>query len=361
MRYKSLSCAIAMSVGVLAAPPSLADLNDGLVAYYPFNGNAQDASGQDNHGTEHGGLNYAAGKIGQAANFDGVNDKILFSAISHDYFGNNDFSISFYFSTAQSRNAVLSKREPCLHDHFFDIRGGSEGINFEIDDNLRQNYSVLVYSEGNANQWYLYTAVKNGKNIRLYIDGDLVKEHSTTSVMDISNNATLGISNSPCIGVDGTTMLKGQVDEFRIYNRALSEAEIKQLYEGVPTNCEHASYDLKKRTLTVPFVEFPVVDFLSGQATGEVELWTGTLKQIYGTTNRFRLLHNTVKRVTDGSRCPATYALKTGTLSIPYVDVPTGIAVGGKQFEDDVEVFKVILTWEPLSRNFMVQEVEKLP
>jgi len=128
-------------------------------------------------------------------------------------------------------------------------------------------------------------------------------------------------------------------------------------------DCQHATYSLKKRTLTVPFVEMPVVDFLTGQPTGEMELWTGSLRQVLGTTNRFRLINKTVAQITDGSSssCPATYAVDTGTLSIPYIDVPTGIAVGNNKFENNVEVFKATMTWEPMAKSFVVQEIEKQP
>jgi len=107
----------------------------------------------------------------------------------------------------------------------------------------------------------------------------------------------------------------------------------------------------------------PVIDFLSGQPTGKMELWTGNLRQVLGTTNRFRLLSKTVAQITDGSssECPATYAVETGTLSIPYIDVPTGIAVGNKEFENGVEVFKGTLTWEPMGKSFVVQDIEQLP
>ena len=53
-----------------------ADLNDGLVAYFPFNGNANDESGNGNHGTEYGGVSYENGVVGKAANFDGVDNYI---------------------------------------------------------------------------------------------------------------------------------------------------------------------------------------------------------------------------------------------------------------------------------------------
>jgi hypothetical protein len=48
-------------------------------------------------------------------------------------------------------------------------------------------------------------------------------------------------------------------------------------------------------------------------------------------------------------------------LSIPYIDVPTGIAVGNKEFENGVDVFKATMTWEPMGKSFVVQEIEKQP
>ena len=40
---------------------TLASLDDGLVAYYPFDGNANDSSGNGNNGTENGGVTYTTG------------------------------------------------------------------------------------------------------------------------------------------------------------------------------------------------------------------------------------------------------------------------------------------------------------
>lgn len=49
---------------------------DGLVAYYALDGNAQDSSGNDRDGTEHNGITYVDGALGQGAYFDGSYDYI---------------------------------------------------------------------------------------------------------------------------------------------------------------------------------------------------------------------------------------------------------------------------------------------
>jgi len=163
----------------------------------------------------------------------------------------------------------------------------------------------------------------------------------------------------------------GKLEEFSLHTNPylcrdnnIDYSRWSQLDNVVICVCEHATYSLKKRTLTVPFIEIPVVDFLTGLPTGEKELWKANLRQIFGTTNRFRLLYKTVTQITDDSNsswCPANYAVETGTLSIPYIDVPIGIALGNKKFENGVDVFKATMTWEPIGRSFVVQEIEQLP
>jgi len=73
----------------------------------------------------------------------------------------------------------------------------------------------------------------------------------------------------------GGGFFDGIIDDIRIYNRALSESEIKQLYnpncgdacENETAGCKHATYSVKGKTLTIPFIELPVIDGLDNQPT----------------------------------------------------------------------------------------------
>jgi hypothetical protein len=126
-------------------------------------------------------------------------------------------------------------------------------------------------------------------------------------------------------------------------------------------DCQHASYNLKDKTLFIPFLKLPVIDVWNKQATGGVEMWKGTLKQKHKTTDHFRILYKTLVPIAEGtsSTCPATYS-STGLLSIPYIDVPTAINVGNRELEGEgIEVFKATLKWEPENKVFVVQEIEK--
>src|SRR3972149_9527659 len=70
-------------------------ITDGLAGYWPLNGNADDESGNNNHGTEYGGITYITGKRGLAANFNGVDGRITTS--SSTGFNNIIGSICFWF------------------------------------------------------------------------------------------------------------------------------------------------------------------------------------------------------------------------------------------------------------------------
>ena len=61
MNAFSVLIALFLSFGLLSTVS--AGINDGLVAYYPFDGNAKDMSGNGNDGTEYGGVTYCCRKI----------------------------------------------------------------------------------------------------------------------------------------------------------------------------------------------------------------------------------------------------------------------------------------------------------
>ena len=70
--YKLVACMVVFSLSLFVGPAH-ADLNDGLVAYYPFNGNAKDESGNGNHGAVNGATltEDRFGNIDSAYHFDG--------------------------------------------------------------------------------------------------------------------------------------------------------------------------------------------------------------------------------------------------------------------------------------------------
>ncbi len=205
-----------------------ADLLDGLQLHVEFEDNVVDSSPNGFDGQANGDLQYAVGVIGQAAMFDGVDDEVLFPTFSDTMLADNDFSIAFWFDLPTGELlSVLGKRETCSVSPFFDIRANSNrALSFEVSD---PSSFHTVSSPATTAGWHHVTFTRTGTDLQAFLDGELAQENVTPSTFDFTNMATLGMSNSPCIGSDGTQMLIGGIDELRIYDRRLTDFEIVNL------------------------------------------------------------------------------------------------------------------------------------
>jgi hypothetical protein len=207
------------------------------------------------------------------------------------------------------------------------------------------------------NTWY-YTAI--------IVNSDHTYQVITSNIDYASNGGNIIRESSGTISNDNWNTITEATIYFALsdpYNGTPDYMVVGDVkIDNINVDCEHATYSPKKQTLTVPFIEIPIIDFLTGQSNGKVELWTSNLRRVSGTTNRFKIISKTLAPITDGSStlCPATYAIETGTLSIPYIDIPVGIGIGNEKSETDVNVFKITMTWVPISKSFVLQKIEPL-
>ena len=203
----------------------IADLAPGLVAYYPFDGNANDESGNGYNGTVISTLP-AKDRFGignHAYEFDGTSSQINIDGLT---FANTSFSISFWSKRKSTPdNAfVLShgrwgSRDSGIHVGY---RGdGSFTFAFYLDDlNTKSDQSDF---DGQWHSWMVtYDAASRARNI--YKDGlPLV---SDTSSGTYSASGTLRIGRAWDIGY----FFNGFIDDVRIYDRALSVEDVAVLY-----------------------------------------------------------------------------------------------------------------------------------
>jgi hypothetical protein len=221
-----------------------ADLHDGLVGYYPFNGNANDASGNGNHGIEYGALTYTSGVDGEAASFDGIDDYIR---LSENVF--NDSTSAFTIAVWARRNDLIDTDTIVSLD--FD-QDADQNSGFVLAADLwspRMDASLLGKSPNDwtvtASQvssentdWHFYVATgKNNDSLALYIDNTVQWRRSLsgkTMSFDTTNydfiGGTVPTGDSSIITIRQTWYLDGEIDDLRIYDRVLSESEIEQLY-----------------------------------------------------------------------------------------------------------------------------------
>lgn len=210
------------------------NIENGLVAYYPFNGNANDASGNNNHGTVHGATltTDRYGNAGKAYSFDGVDDYIEISSLQSMGLGNN-FSVSAWIKV----NSYLNNQYPHI------IVGQNNFISFSVLGTaytLEDRGKVSFYFDPRTstisqhtksmdkileNIYYHVVATRKGEVVKLYINGNF--EHSITNTSNMINGSFVSIGGTPVVN---SSFLDGTVDDIRFYNRTLSTSEVQALY-----------------------------------------------------------------------------------------------------------------------------------
>ena len=201
-------------------------LNNGLVGYWPFNGNANDESGNGNDGTVNGATltEDRFGNSGKAYNFDGISNCI--STADIDLYDN--YTISVWAYPIGIYGALVDKNgENSSHSGYVLIYNNSTyGLYGHVGWSGITNNNI--YPSNNRplslNQWQNCILSVNNGIASLYVNGLLT--YSQTGVNSTSlNNDILLFGKS----VWGGNPFNGSLDEIRIYNRALSASEVSYL------------------------------------------------------------------------------------------------------------------------------------
>jgi uncharacterized repeat protein (TIGR02543 family) len=216
--------------------PSCEVVKDGLVACYPFNGNANDGSGNGNHGTVHGPISTAdrLGNPNGAYDFDGNDDLIQIADSDSLDIGYNDYTIVAWIKTSNTINngRIFSKGSSLCVTGYMMRMGGTQSSNILVEESKDQNCHLALTGNStiNDNAWhFVVSVVDRDVGAKIFIDGNLDSQvNMDTSAYDLSNN------RDPMIGANDVgnvyESFDGIIDDVRIYNRALSEAEIQTLY-----------------------------------------------------------------------------------------------------------------------------------
>ncbi|WP_157474300.1 LamG-like jellyroll fold domain-containing protein [Leucothrix mucor] len=212
------------------------NLQEGLVAYYEFEGNANDSSGNENDGVESGSVTYANGITGKAGSFDGA------SKISVDSFKNTNWGENFSVSVWFKRTGQFQTYQGIVNNGYYtsgswEIRMGDEQNGEQLGGGVSTLASPKTWDyigyEGTANTWHNVTMSYDGTTLLFFVDG--VSQVKRDSV--INDLGSLIIKNTPVtIGQAGPgngqiEFFYGLIDEVRIYDRTLNEGEIQALYK----------------------------------------------------------------------------------------------------------------------------------
>ena len=238
---------------------------DGLVAYYPFNGNANDESGNENHGTPTAAVVLATGINGEANSaymFGGYDnpghicvpnseslqftDCVTFSAyvkptswVSMDGWG--------YRAESNNAQCIFAKDHDRSGVAFY-LAGGDDGINFwtgSFYDSWSQISTTPIAGDF-LNKWTHVAFVYGGGYARLYVDGNLLDERESTPNFSTMNSRNLYIGKFS----DYWYPFNGVIDEVRIYNRALTKSEIKAISQFAESTISNTIYTVSPSNWT---------------------------------------------------------------------------------------------------------------
>ena len=214
--------------------PSYVPAN-GLVGWWPFCGNANDESGNGHNGIVNGATATVDrfGNVGQAYNFDGVNDRISINHNASFNFTNNlTVSIWSKVSNFGPNNQWLIDKgldaSPGLYN--WGIASIAPGNFVSLAVTNTGDYTSTTAAASNTGIWNMWTYVYDGASIKLYKNDSIVINAPANGNLK-TNTEPISVgyfphANMPPYGY----FYNGQLDDIGIWNRVLTACEINQLY-----------------------------------------------------------------------------------------------------------------------------------
>jgi hypothetical protein len=211
-----------------------------MVAHYKLDGNANDSSGNDYHGTEKGGPTYVAGMFDQAISLDGFDDYVAIQNFHYDSSGHAEVSVCAWIRTISSSNQIIASYD---RNQFWRLEiNGSGGGPGQVGWDVMTSSGQVDYGSSTRvddGLWHHVTGVFDNGRLTIYIDGR--PEASASGGSTFGTNTTrygfIGVG-SEAGEFDGNTapnsFVQGDLDNVRIYDKALTQEEIALAMRGDP-------------------------------------------------------------------------------------------------------------------------------
>jgi hypothetical protein len=283
-----LALGFALTTQMISAQvPSYVPTN-GLVGYWPFNGNANDESGNGNNGTVNG-ANLTSDRFGNsnsAYNFSTLSDNL--SVINpQSTFNNNGVTVSLWlkFPTQYNYSTLALVKNGVPYTNGFDVaidqNDSAYGTNNYLVVFLVGNGTAVSFISNQAElgDWSNIVSTFDGTNLKIYLNGILKGTTPCNQSMNIPNNDLFfGSWDNPSAPAIKTR----QLDDIAIYNRALTDQEITNLYNSVSSN-ECLTMTINTGVLsTTPVTYTSSVNIYPNPANDHITIDCGNLANVSG-------------------------------------------------------------------------------
>jgi hypothetical protein len=237
MRYILLVMATLIVPQLHAQVPSYVPA-DGLVGWWPFTGNANDESGNENNGSVTGAV-LAGDRFGNASRaygFDGVDDYLTVPH-SNSFTLIGQFSVSIWFRPVSVQNSVLIEKFTSIG-----VGAGDAGFQMAVRTNDIVDFNVIhtdlnnfTYSssQSTTGQWQHILASWDGSEIKLYQNGvEMDVAEFSMTLNDCYQPLSIGHR-----AFYDDLHFNGSIDDIGIWDRALTSEEVQALYNAPSPSC----------------------------------------------------------------------------------------------------------------------------
>ena len=238
MKKKNLLFTIISILGIatatMAQVPNYVPTN-GLVGFWPFTGNANDLSVNNNNGTVNSALltSDRLGNANCAYYFNGTSSSISLGTSSLINGITNDFSVSMWINVEADGVGISSWGGSGWR--FINRINANGVITFDLNipgQGYVDGWAILPTPTNSytINNWFYFTFIRNGANGTIYVNG--INKGSTTMTGSITtaNDAITFLGRSAYLPQG--LFFKGKLDDIGIWNRVLSECEIQHLFSN---------------------------------------------------------------------------------------------------------------------------------
>ena len=198
------------------------------------------------------GFNMIAQQGGYALKFDGANDYVNCGNDASLQISGKAITMEAWifpksFATNLWENSIIEKTwaSGWPDTYGYVLRCGGSGILDVAFGNSTQGWFALS-SDANAliiNRWQHVAATYDGTNIKLYVNGKLVKSVAETKSISATSNSFLAIGNNQHANTSDRRPFDGYLDEIRIWNIARTEAQIKtNMFKEIGTHTNLKAY-----------------------------------------------------------------------------------------------------------------------
>ncbi len=224
------TCLLLISISASAQVPSYVPTN-GLVGYWPFNGNANDESGNGGNGTVYGATltTDRNNSINKSYNFDGIDD-LIEVAYWNKILGNNSFTLS-YWIYQESNLSCWTVAFGMSNDGEGFASGSYNWGNNSIGGQIcKYNFISTTNTTIELNKWTNVIFKYDSNILSIYKNGVFVSSqlvnYTTTNISAGSFNIASNVFSE---------YYNGKIDDIGIWNRALTDQEIITLYNSIST------------------------------------------------------------------------------------------------------------------------------